>query len=1200
METTMSGLVPGVQPMSTNSSSVDREPLERLAAEFLDRRRRGENPSPSEYAERYPDLANQIREFFPALEVMEGLKPGASDQTHSIASQRKAAGSPQFEQLGEYRILREIGRGGMGVVYEAVQESLGRRVALKILPMHGRIDPVQMERFQLESRSAARLHHTGIVPVYGVGEHGGVHFYAMQYIQGHGLDVILDDLRGLRDGAASLPPSANGKAGAVDTGSMAVARSLLTGRFTGPGLDRGPGTVIATSTDGEAESSAPASGPSEGAASIGSVLSMSTETGYYRAVARLGIQVAGALAHAHGLGVLHRDIKPSNLLLDVDGHVWVTDFGLAKLEGSDGPTQTGDIIGTLRYMAPERFEGWSDRRSDLYGLGMTLYELLTLRPAFESVTRAKLIDQVIHDQPPPPRKRDPRVPRDLETIVMKAIAKEPADRYPTVEALAADLENYVADRPIVARRSGLPERAWRWCRRNPAGAGMLAAVSIALLALVGIAVGLVFLTKLRTAHAELESQRTKVEEALAREQRLGYYKNVSFAETQMNDDNPFRAALSLDECRPDRRNWEWYYLKRQCHTELLSFTAHPDPIWSLAVSPDGRLIATGGGDRTLRLWEAETGREVWAAGGYVHSVDSVAFSPDGTYIASADGLQFKPGHVRIHEVMTGKELSFPLTGDTGVAASVAFSADGSQIAIASGEIGSGAWVAVRELRTGLEVLKFPTGPEPARSASISPDGKSLMAVVGSYNDDNFSKPNEVRVWDTKTQKLRFPPLRGHTKPIMRAYFSPDGSKIATTSYDATVRIWDAANGRELWTLRGHRSCVNAASFSRDSRRIASASDDGSARIWDVETGQEQMKVHGHRGGISQVAFSRDGLRLITSGFDGAVKVWDATASPEAKNIVASDSAVLTTAFSPDGRVLLTAGADRMLKFWGVQSGKLLDTWRGHQETIWQTVFSPDRRYVASAAGDWNSKKPGEVFIWDRLTGERKHPLRAHSGIARCVAFSPDSRWLVSGGGEVRTPGQEIVVWDVATGERLRTIPGLKGGCAQVAFSPNGLRLAATTYDVIQTWDALTGKELLTMEGHHEAVWGLAYDPKDGRFVVSCGTDATVRIWDSSSGRTRRIFLAEKYMCRCVAVSPDGKRIASAGEDQTIKLWDMEFDQPLISLKGHHDDVRSVAFSPDGRLIASADAQGKVKIWDATPPAEPITANRSNSSENKPR
>ena len=236
---------------------------------------------------------------------------------------------------------------------------------------------------------------------------------------------------------------------------MAVARSLLTGRFPGPQPDRESGTQAVTSADGETGSNGSAAVLPPPAASISSVLSQSTESGYFRAVARLGIQVAQALAHAHGQGVLHRDIKPSNLLLDVDGHVWVTDFGLAKLEGSDGPTQTGDIVGTLRYMAPEQFEGWSDRRSDLYGLGITLYELLTLQPAFEAGSRAKLIDQVIHDPPPAARKHDPRVPRDLETIVMKTIAKEPGERYATAEALAADLENFLADRPIVARRISL-------------------------------------------------------------------------------------------------------------------------------------------------------------------------------------------------------------------------------------------------------------------------------------------------------------------------------------------------------------------------------------------------------------------------------------------------------------------------------------------------------------------------------------------------------------------------------------------------------------------------------------------------------------------------------------------------------------------------------------------------------------------------
>src|SRR5262249_42635650 len=263
--------------------------------------------------------------------------------------------------------LREIGHGGMGVVYEAIQESLGRRVALKILPLHGRIDPVQMERFQLESRSAARLHHSGIVPVHGVGEHDGVHFYVMQYIQGHGLDVILDDLRRLRAGAAAMPHSVDGAA-KDDTGSIAVARSLLTGRFAQSASSNDRTSAPSTRTEngqvsGAAAVTAPGARSPTAGSGIGSVLSQSTESGYYRAVARLGVQVAQALAHAHGQGVLHRDIKPSTLLLDVDGHVWITDSGLAKVEGSDGPPRPRDVIGTLRYMGPERFEGLSDRHS---------------------------------------------------------------------------------------------------------------------------------------------------------------------------------------------------------------------------------------------------------------------------------------------------------------------------------------------------------------------------------------------------------------------------------------------------------------------------------------------------------------------------------------------------------------------------------------------------------------------------------------------------------------------------------------------------------------------------------------------------------------------------------------------------------------------------------------------------------------------
>jgi serine/threonine protein kinase len=472
--------------MSSETTSDGRDPVETLAEDFLERRRRGEPATPEEYAAACPELAEEILALFPALLMREDCGGDAGSVTGSLVSGAgSAAAGATACRLGEFRLLREIGRGGMGVVYEAEQESLGRRVALKVLPAQLLADAQQVRRFQREARSAAKLHHTNIVPVFGAGHHEGTHFYVMQFIPGQGLDVVLEELRQLRQ-ARSDKSGASGRTPRLRAAAE-IAVSLATGRFAiGPGggpVGQSATPLSPTEPTPESRGSEPSpsdSGVSSLLAQPGVSQVSETDRAFAHGVARIGVQVAQALAYAHAQGILHRDVKPSNLLLDRDGTVWVADFGLAKAVGGEDLTHTGDIVGTLRYMAPERFGGAGDARADIYALGLTLYELLVLRPAFEEKDRAQLIRQVTQEEPPRLRKLSAKVPADLERIVHKAIAREPAQRYATAAALREDLERYLEGRPILARRVSPPERAWRWCRRNPAVAGLLAMVAVLL------------------------------------------------------------------------------------------------------------------------------------------------------------------------------------------------------------------------------------------------------------------------------------------------------------------------------------------------------------------------------------------------------------------------------------------------------------------------------------------------------------------------------------------------------------------------------------------------------------------------------------------------------------------------------------------------------------------------------------------------
>ena len=411
-----------------SGTSDERNPVEVLADEFLARERRGERPSLSEYVTRYPELAEDIHELFPVLLDMEDARLDAAEAPGPAAG----IGGHAPRSLGDYRILREIGRGGMAVVYEAEQESLGRRVALKVLARTA-LSSQQIRRFEREARSAGRLHHTNIVPVFGVGHEGNIHYYVMQYIPGQPLDQVIKEVRRLRRGHHRPGRHLTGATGArADDRPSAgeVALSLWNGRGIPPVMDRGPEergipdspTTDLTLPDRTAQNEAVTPDPPVNLAgsaipscSDADVFSSSVDltgsgTRYARAIAHIGVQVADALEYAALQGIIHRDVKPSNILLDLGGTAWVTDFGLAKVAGLEDLTQSGDLVGTLRYMAPERFRGEADRRSDLYALGLTLYELLVLRPAHDESDRVRLVRQVTDEEVPRLSKLDPTIP----------------------------------------------------------------------------------------------------------------------------------------------------------------------------------------------------------------------------------------------------------------------------------------------------------------------------------------------------------------------------------------------------------------------------------------------------------------------------------------------------------------------------------------------------------------------------------------------------------------------------------------------------------------------------------------------------------------------------------------------------------------------------------------------------------------------
>ena len=1038
---------------------------------------------------------------------------------------------PRAPSVPGYEVLGELGRGGMGVVYKARDPRLNRVVAVKMVLAGEHAGAAELRRFQAEAEAVARLQHPNIVAVYEVGEHEGRPFLVLEFVSGGSLAQQL----------AGMPM------------------------------------------------------PSEQAAEL-------IET------------LARAMHFAHQKGIIHRDLKPANILLAVsdasqerpaeqrfseaslNGCVpKITDFGLAKrLEGNGGQTHSGAILGTPNYMAPEQAAGRTREvgpLADVYALGAILYDALTARPPFKGTSLLDTLEQVRTREPVPPSQLQPRVPRDLETICLKCLEKDPARRYASALELADDLGRFRAGEPIHARPASRLERLLKWAKRRPAAAALVTVSSLGSLLLLAVLTGslvLIAQKQQRTEEALRSEEQAKdvaelafrkseeslrhEQEARQRERRTAYLRGVVLADREFLAGNITQVEKVLDECPQEFRAWEWGYLKRLCHLDLLTLRGHDKVVNSVVYSADGKRLLSASVDDTARLWDTASGKALRVLRGRGGHLRDAVFSPDGKRVAAVDiavtvetslGKAVLGGKVLVWDADSG-ELKHTWGVASGLPMALAFAPDGRRLAVASDD----GLVYLLDAVTGKQALRLAGHKKTVECVAFSPDGRRVL----SGGDDRLAI-----VWNAQTGE-HLAALEGHVAAIRRVAFSPDGRLAASAAEDGTVKLWDLAARRERMTLVGHTALVTGVVFAPDGRRLASASADGSARIWNVATGRELLVLRGHRDALGRIAFAPDGTRVATASADHTVKVWEATTGVEPVVVAVQREPIPAVAFSPDGRLLAwventdkpqKAGSRVLLQ--ERVSGQFLPIFATHDALIFGMAFSRDGKQLATASQDKT------VRVWNLATSRATHTFTDFPGWATHVAFSPD-------GSDLAISGRFRVVFviDLAHNRKRLVLKGHTGDVLTVAYSPNGKMLATASTDrTVRLWNSADGRSLLTLNGHEGEVNAATFGP-DGKVLASAGEDRTVRLWDVADGKQRRVLRGHSNRVVTVVFNPDGKRLASAGRDKSVRLWDAVSGEEVLTLRGHGDWVRDVSFSPDGKTLASCSLDRTVRLWQPEP------------------